>query len=676
MKLHRIPYLRTCSSIQSVRLSPRLFVVLRYAPAVTFRTALSFGTSVAALAFLAWLFTFKIVDSDFWWHVEAGELLWNTKSMIRVDPFAYTREGLPYLARHEWLAQLLLYGVYSLGGPFGIVLLRIAAAAATFGILLSLDRRNLWPNAFLCLAAAIVMRQGFIERPQIFSNVLFAFVLTQGLRLLDLQDGPQDNGVKKQRRTIMLQLLIAQILWVNLHGAAAILSIGILGIILLSIVTQRRTIAAAHKLMLLPCLGLLAAMLVSPNGILNFTYLWELLTDKTASLIEEWNPHLWPQYLTQVGPFWIASFGSLLWTRRKPLPVAIILLTFGMLSRLASRHEALFLITALGCTFWELRGNNRWQDLLARFQRRKVVALGIGIAILFVLIQINLPYVSFLARKSFTGLGTFEPAKEAYAFLVDHGIEGRTFNTYRIGGYLLHRGAPERKVFLDGRNVDYGYDFLVRALDARYHPVPFRALEAEYGFTSAIIEYASTKEEGQPFEFAYLNKDPSWALVFLDDWTAVYLKRIPEHAALIDNFRYPLLTPEGVDRGTVLDRVSPAQVPALEAELQRMIRMDARGISALLVLAKLQRGTGRFTQALALLKEAQKRSPSRHEAYALEASIREAEGKWTEAAALYEHVLDLTRYLPVQPNFTHLAEVYEHAGDRGNAARYRRKAGL
>ena len=60
---------------------------------------------VITAAFAFYVCAFKAVDFDFWWHIKAGEILWRTKSLIRIDPFACTRAGMPYLSTHEALGS-------------------------------------------------------------------------------------------------------------------------------------------------------------------------------------------------------------------------------------------------------------------------------------------------------------------------------------------------------------------------------------------------------------------------------------------------------------------------------------------------------------------------------------------------------------------------------------------
>ena len=100
-------------------------------------------------AFLFYLCAVKVLDRDFWWHIKAGQIMLQTCSLIHIEPFAYTRAGQPYLATHEWLAQIIFYLVYHFTGATGIILMRSALVTLTAFLLLSLDWKAVWPNALL-----------------------------------------------------------------------------------------------------------------------------------------------------------------------------------------------------------------------------------------------------------------------------------------------------------------------------------------------------------------------------------------------------------------------------------------------------------------------------------------------------------------------------------------------
>jgi tetratricopeptide (TPR) repeat protein len=92
---------------------------------------------VVALAFLAASFVAR--NSDLWLHLATGRLLARGGYSFGVDPFAYTTEGV-YWANHSWLFDLALYGLYSLAGGTGLVVLKAVVVAALAVVLLSVRR--------------------------------------------------------------------------------------------------------------------------------------------------------------------------------------------------------------------------------------------------------------------------------------------------------------------------------------------------------------------------------------------------------------------------------------------------------------------------------------------------------------------------------------------------------
>src|SRR5262245_8390900 len=74
-------------------------------------------------------------DSDYWWHVRTGQYIWETGTLPRFDPFSYTAPDHPWVT-HEWLTELIFYGVQSQFGYVGNVVL--------FGLLGVLTALTVW----------------------------------------------------------------------------------------------------------------------------------------------------------------------------------------------------------------------------------------------------------------------------------------------------------------------------------------------------------------------------------------------------------------------------------------------------------------------------------------------------------------------------------------------------
>lgn len=647
------------------------------------RRILAWGSIAIGILFLLSLTLYKVVDSDVWWHIKAGQIMWQTHHLITTDPFAWTRAGLPYRSTHEWLTQLFFAAVYALGGSTGIILLRILSALAVAVILLMIDVRRLWPNVLLVMAAILAMPQGLLERPQMISNVFFAAVLLIAMRMID---GAFDHAnvspnrarpstvlrvnsgalLEKNVTRVLLGVWIGlQILWVNMHGAEALLSLVVFGALFLqrtidawSAGALRRGTNERRQLLQMIAAGfaLLLAMFLSPNTWHTFEYLWLLQTDRTAEFIAEWSPHPWPEYLLQHGFFWIAGIAAILWTRKHIIALSAILLAFGVLSRTGSRHEVLFTIAATAVILAELRWNERWQDWMEQLEKRWLVSVPTTLIVVAGLFWLAAPTRAFLAQSNLTGLGSFSPAEGAVRFLKENNMSGRIYNTYAIGGYLLFHDLP---VFLDGRNVDYGYAFLKEALDAQNDPTVWRSLERKFGFTVAVAEFSWSNHLGA---LAFLKDDPTWPLVYLDDNVAVYVKDTADHRALSEQFRFRFVTQAGLQDGTLTDTVPRSSWEALEVELMRAAASDPHAIHALLALAKVRASAGHFAEALVTAEEAIARAPERYEPYATAATILALQGKWEQSADLFELALARTIEGKSTMNLSAVAAVYERAG--------------
>ncbi len=51
------------------------------------------------------------MDTDTWWHLRAGEWIWEHRAIPRVDVFSYTRSGASW-EYPGWLVELPMWGNY------------------------------------------------------------------------------------------------------------------------------------------------------------------------------------------------------------------------------------------------------------------------------------------------------------------------------------------------------------------------------------------------------------------------------------------------------------------------------------------------------------------------------------------------------------------------------------
>ena len=218
----------------------------------------------------------------------------------------------------QWLAQLIFYGAWALGGLALTVILGVALVVGAFGSgvltarLRGAARRSVLLVSVVCLFVAPWAWQ---LRPQTFALPLFVwtvFLLTQDVR-------------RPAARTLLVFPML--VLWANLHGtvvfAAALVTLA--GIA--AIVRDRRLTRRAAVFVFLPW----PCVFASPYGVHLASYYKLMLVDPPfARFITEWQPSR-PSAVTAM--FYLLAAATLLIVVRQrgrltPYEIAILGVTF------------------------------------------------------------------------------------------------------------------------------------------------------------------------------------------------------------------------------------------------------------------------------------------------------------------------------------------------------------
>jgi hypothetical protein len=635
------------------------------------------GAVLATLAAIIYLCAFHIVDVDVWWHIAAGRWMRATHGLISIEPFAYTRAGEPYLATHEWLAQVILAAVFDAFGARGIIVLRTVLVAAALLPVVAFAKRRAWLTAPLAMFAVLALRPAILDRPQLFTFVAFSAIIS--LSLLWAAE-------RVSSRAFVMTAAVVQVLWVNLHGAAALMSLLVVGAMLCdrAVTLMRRgdpprtwTRDGGMRTLAL-ALGLLtAATFASPNTVHTLTYLQSLLTDQTAQLIDEWRPSTGSTYLTWIAPFWVVATAAVVIGRRHVVAAVVLLGGVGWLSLQATRHEPLFVLAASIVTADQL-ASDRWQRLLARLAPRvSVCAAATALAIAALGWKTVAEKQLFAGRSGLGGFGAYEPLKAAADFLERERVSGKIFNTYEAGNYLIFRGAQggkmTRPVFIDGRNVDHGVDFFRATLKAAADEGAFRALEAQFGFTVAVVAFEPFAHLHPLPYAAMLDGLSDWVLVEIDDAAAVYVKRDQLHEQIGLRSGYRVLRPEVLVRpGQAIAQLPRSDAEALERELIRAERDQPSMLRPRLARATLYLRAGALAEAESLAGAVRSEAPWRHEAYSILGLVRAAQQRYAEAGELIEESIRRAGgegATELDAGF--VADIFEKAGNAQKAQHYR-----
>src|SRR5215469_4794759 len=143
------------------------------------------GRSLNALLLTALLFLMLVPigsnflsDPDSQWHIAVGSSIWNSGHLPLVDEFSHTFAESPWIAT-QWLAELFLFGAFSLAGWSGVVVLTALTIASAYGLMYYwLEGRLKWSTALsITLAVLPTASSHFLARPEIFALPLLIVFL-------------------------------------------------------------------------------------------------------------------------------------------------------------------------------------------------------------------------------------------------------------------------------------------------------------------------------------------------------------------------------------------------------------------------------------------------------------------------------------------------------------------
>ena len=262
-----------------------------------------------------------LADPDSHWHVAVGKWILDNGSVPTVDSYSHTFTGQPWIAK-EWLSQLLLALADSAGGWGGVAALCAASIGVTFALLLRLLLRDIrpLPAMMFTLAAIVLTAPHFLARPHVLA---FPFMLLWVAGLV---------RAVEQRRAPKPLLLLAMLLWANLHGGFT-LGLMLCGVFALEAVVTARDAAERRFLFIEWVKFGVAAVLVAcitpygPESILVTFRIFGL--GEVLGMINEWQSpdfqNLPMQELMLLAAIFVAlSYGL-------KLPVLRLLLVLGLL---------------------------------------------------------------------------------------------------------------------------------------------------------------------------------------------------------------------------------------------------------------------------------------------------------------------------------------------------------
>jgi hypothetical protein len=443
---------------------------------------------------LAW--QFSLLDTDSWWHLTAGQITLDTGRSLQVDVFSHTRAGAPWV-NHGWLAQALMAAAHRLAGLAGVRALSALLITAAAVLVYAQMDGSPYLRAFLVLLAALVSAPSWLARPQLFSLPLLAAVGLVARRFR--------RRLERPFALVALPPLFA--LWANLHGGYALGFMLLVAVFIGTLWETRRT-RDLRPVALLAAAGMLSALALalSPHGARMWTYYLDTVGVKfLRQFIQEWRS---PDFHSRASlPLLLLILGALgLLARSKRRMSAgdtAALLVFTLAALMARRNAGPLAIVAAPILSRCLAPAAPPHP--APPPKRSLAILNGALLLIWVAL---LAAWLILAPQPMT---LHALPQESVAYVEQAQPQGRMFNTYAWGGYLIWRLWPDYRVYVDGRTDLYGDEFLSAYLDA-YQGRDLTPLDA--------VDWALI-EAGSGLDVA-LGCAPAWAETHRDPVAVVY----------------------------------------------------------------------------------------------------------------------------------------------------------
>jgi len=407
-------------------------------------------------------------DTDVFWHLKTGEIIYNEHHILSVDPFTYTpndpsRER--FLMRSYWLGDLILYLTYAAGGFAGLVLLRAALMCGTVLLVyIHIRNRGFFGSIILMFLLGLVLMPTSAIRPNLFS-IFFTAVM------IFYMEKYKENP-KKGYRTALFGVMLT---WANIHGGY-ILGAGILLIYLFAEMMSlmpgfRKEESTGRAINVCMTAGIsVAATFINPSGLDAFLMAGELYFKPSHRLLVSHietemglvkNIVQYPNAMILLSFFIVGViliYASLNLKRKKAgLAATFIVFTLFILTLVSVRVLPIFMVAGLMVSGG--KGNN-----IFAVMTNKAVEIISGFTVTALLV--------FFIYKSYPleHLGRLVETDSIYLrmgeFLGENKINGNMLNQEITGNFIIYKLFPKYKVFTDSRYINM--DVFVDGLDIFY----------------------------------------------------------------------------------------------------------------------------------------------------------------------------------------------------------------
>jgi len=400
----------------------------------------------------------SVTDPDVWWHLRTGQLIVQTHAVFHTDPYSFTQFGRPWID-HEWLSQLLIFGLLRLAGWSGLIVGFGVVVAATFLVVFLRCQGRPYVAGVITLLGAFASAPSWGVRPQMLT-LLLASVL-----LLILE--------RSYERPILLWWTPAlMLLWVNLHAGYA-LGIAIMALFLVGDALDAAcgfkcgpSPRARFRALALAIVACAVVVPLNPYGVAMYAYPVETLRSRTMqSYIGEWfspdfHQHRYLPTLLMI----LATVALSALSPRRLRPREILLLAVTTYAALRSvRHIPIYALVAVPVLSAMVQACLQERGVAKRLERNPTsmtaAKASVNALLLAGFLVFAVARVHYVTHRQAEMEAKELPAR-AVSFIAAQRPPAPILNHYNWGGYFIWKLYPEYQVYIDGRADLYGDAFM------------------------------------------------------------------------------------------------------------------------------------------------------------------------------------------------------------------------
>jgi hypothetical protein len=467
---------------------------------------------------IVYFFSYPEVDNDLWGHLFFGGEIFHAGSIPSTNQYSYTAPEHLWI-NHEWLSEVVFYGIFNLLGSPGLILLKTTVAMGVLLFVNSIMRRRVAsfvPRALALVWVMALLSPGFNVRPQIFTYLLLSVALL-------ILYASQEN---QTRRLYWLLPLMA--LWANLHGGF-LSGIGALALFFMWSAVFGRDNVRRHHLMIASALAVLGVVLNPYSVELVRFVATDILVDRR---ITEWDPI--PIFAGSFLDFKVAVLVAVflaLKAARRRWDGWLVMVT-AILAFRHQRHTPLFAIAAAPFLAEAIEsGLLRMRTKAPLLFDKPAQAVW---ALLVAVVSVSqLAFMGSLHLKQRLQL-VIDPHEfplQAVQFLQRNEVRGNLAAPFGWGEYLIWKLYPNIRIAIDGR---YTTAYPMTVIDDSWN-----WMEGTKDWKRLVDAYPTDlvmTHRNHPVT-ALLRREPEWMYIYSDPVAFIFVRDVPAQKELLEKFR-------------------------------------------------------------------------------------------------------------------------------------------